>query len=436
MNKVMALAILIALLISACGNASPTPQAATPIPKATATLETTRPPTPTDTHLPSATPAPTTTPLPVYTPSPADHTVCASGCDFTTIQSAIDSANVASGAVIEVTDPIHTEAGIIVNKDVTIRGHGADVTIVQAHETLEESPERVFSVPEGITVIIEDLTIRHGWPSNEKEHGGGVENYGNLTLRNCIITKNSARGGGGVSSRTGSLTVISCTVSDNVARGDGPRGEECGGGGGLKCSSGTMTVINSTVTGNQAGIKAEGLGGGIRTGCACTSEILNTTVSGNSAVRYGGGIAAAGTVQITNCTITENSVRSRGGALWIRDVTDIENTIIAGNIGGGDCVFGGQGGLLGTGELGTTKNNFIGDGSCNADFSGDPMLGPLADNGGTTLTYALLPGSPAIDAIPAANCPISTDQRGAPRSIALTSPDTACDIGAFELQDD
>jgi predicted outer membrane repeat protein len=285
-------------------------------------------------------------------------------------------------------------------------------------------------------VLIESMTIRHGWPSNEKEHGGGIENYGDLTLRDCQVTQNSARGGGGVSSRTGSLTVINCTISENVARGDGPRGEECGGGGGLKCSSGTMTVLNSTVINNQAGIKSEGLGGGIRTGCACTAEILNTTVSGNKAARYGGGIAAAGDVQIIHCTITENSVRSKGGALWIRDVTSIANTIIAGNTGGGDCVFGGQGGILGTGELGITSNNLVGDGSCNAEFSGDAGLAPLAENGGATLTHALLLDSPALDAIPASSCPLPSDQRGAPRPVALTGSETSCDIGAIEMQGD
>ena len=58
----------------------------------------------------------------------------------------------------------------------------------------------------------------------------------------------------------------------------------------------------------------------------------------------------------------------------------------------------------------------------------DPLLGPLADNGGPTSTHALLPGSPAIDAIPVADCtydddgdpgtpdvPLTTDQRGVPR---------------------
>jgi hypothetical protein len=54
----------------------------------------------------------------------------------------------------------------------------------------------------------------------------------------------------------------------------------------------------------------------------------------------------------------------------------------------------------------------------------DPLLGSLADNGGPTLTHALLAGSPAIDAGDNAVCP-ATDQRGVAR-------DAACDIGSFE----
>jgi hypothetical protein len=56
----------------------------------------------------------------------------------------------------------------------------------------------------------------------------------------------------------------------------------------------------------------------------------------------------------------------------------------------------------------------------------DPKLGPLADNGGPTLTMALLPGSPAIDAGNTSLAP-ATDQRGFPRPAGL-----AADIGAFE----
>ena len=64
----------------------------------------------------------------------------------------------------------------------------------------------------------------------------------------------------------------------------------------------------------------------------------------------------------------------------------------------------------------------------------DPLLGPLQDNGGPTFTHALLPGSPAIDAVPVAECtdpdgnPLTMDQRGSHRPSGV-----GCDKGAFEL---
>ena len=108
----------------------------------------------------------------------------------------------------------------------------------------------------------------------------------------------------------------------------------------------------------------------------------------------------------------------------------VNNTIIANSVGLGDC----RG--VGFTSLG---HNLDSDGSCGlsgpGDISGvDPLLGPLAVNGGPTKTHALLTGSPAIDAVPIADCtdpdgnPITTDQRGVPRP-----QDAACDIGAFEF---
>lgn len=430
--KPIAAVMVVLTLVAGCGKSMPTATPAPPTATLVPYMATSVPVAATMTEVPSFANTlipPTDTPIPP-TPLPATDTVCTSGCDFTSIQSAIN----AGGAIIEITDPVHTEAGIVVSEDitVTIRGLGAYATIVQAYETLEDSPERVFLIMEGATVTLEEMTVRHGRPSVEDEHGGGIMNYGTLTVRNCVITANSARGGGGIDNRHATLTIIGSTISNNVARGDGPRGVECGGGGGVKCSSGTMTLINSTIAGNQAGIGGAGLGGGIRTGCDCTAEIVNSTISGNMAAKWGGGVAAAGTVSITNCTISGNAVRGGGGALWVRGDVNLENTIIANNTGGKNCVihqdFGGQG------KLGMTSNNLIEDGSCNADFSGDPKLGHLADNGGDTLTHALLQGSPAIDAIPTISCTLRTDQRGAFRPIALISPDTPCDIGAFEVQ--
>jgi len=100
------------------------------------------------------------------------------------------------------------------------------------------------------------------------------------------------------------------------------------------------------------------------------------------------------------------------------------NTIIANSTAGGDCAN--------ASIIGTHTNNLVEDGSCSATFSGDPLLGALANNGPSigsgqaTLTHALLPGSPAIDAGDDASC-LPTDQRGIPR------PQGAhCDIGAYE----
>jgi hypothetical protein len=58
----------------------------------------------------------------------------------------------------------------------------------------------------------------------------------------------------------------------------------------------------------------------------------------------------------------------------------------------------------------------------------NPKLGPLANNGGPTLTMALLPGSPAINAADQAAAP-PTDQRGVPRPQG-----PGVDMGAFEYQ--
>ena len=77
-------------------------------------------------------------------------------------------------------------------------------------------------------------------------------------------------------------------------------------------------------------------------------------------------------------------------------------------------------------------HNIIEDGTCITDpssFSGDPMLGPLQDNGGPTETHALLAGSPAIDEIPSENCEVDSDQRGVPRPQG-----DGCDIGSYELE--
>jgi hypothetical protein len=369
---------------------------------------------------------------------PATDTVCASGCDFSTIQAAIDYAETADGVIIQVTDPIHTEAGIIVNGGitVTIRGLRAAETIVQAHETLDEAPERVFLVETGAIVTLEKMTIRHGKPSVEEDCGGGIMNYGTLTLRSCSVTDSTANGGAGICN-SGALTVINSTVANNVAHEKAPRGLECGCGGGIKSGGESLVLINSTISGNQAGSGGLGRnrGGGVHVGCGCTAVFTNSTISGNRAAHQGGGVYLAGTLRLVNCTITNNRASAKGGGIHILGHLDYENTIIAYNTGkGGECTLGATADNTKKGTIGVNSNNLVENGRCGADFSGDPMLGGLANNGGETKTHALLAGSPAIDAIPVVSCTLPIDQRWMERPVAAGEDTPLCDIGAFEWQ--
>lgn len=88
------------------------------------------------------------------------HTVGASGADFTTVTLALVAAS--NGDIIEIIDAIHEEAGIQINKNVTVQGLGMNNTIVQAASSEGIATDRVFSVAIGFTAIIKNMTIRYG----------------------------------------------------------------------------------------------------------------------------------------------------------------------------------------------------------------------------------------------------------------------------------
>jgi hypothetical protein len=326
----------------------------------------------------------------------------------------------------------------------------------------------------GATITITGLTISNGFVSANQ--GGGLFNFaGNtLTLRDVVVEGNTASGGsggdsGGINNYTGAtLTLINSRVIGNTAS---------GGGGGIG-NTGTLTVINSTISGNKASI-----GGGVLTDFA-TATFDSSTISGNQALTAGGGgIQSDGTgasssppqLTLTNSTVANNTAAQFGGGINTVDedvsptaepTTTLASSTVVGNhadIGGGlaqaqsnyvvrnsliahnvatasspDCqnggadVYGSQGyNLIGT-DAGCTGFTGAGD-QVNV---ANPLIGPLASNGGPTQTIALLSGSPAIHrgnpATPGsggAACP-ATDQRGLPRG-GLAG---RCDIGAFQVQ--
>jgi hypothetical protein len=403
-----------------------------PLPTATPTAVPTRTPAPTSTPLsPTSTPlSPTITPpSPAYEPDAVTITVGADDRDFVTIQDAIADAGTSPGDVITVIDPVHTEAGITVDKDVVIQGLGAGRTVVQAHAALSEAPDRVFLVPEGVTAAIKGMTIRHGHPTAFPQSGGGIANFGTLTLEKSIIRDNSANDGGGIFNH-GLLTVTNCTISGNTADKVAPPGYECGSGGGIKNGfQGKLALNNCTISGNHAVGKA----GGLFVACEGQAALANCTISGNQAEGVGGGLFVKGGTELVHCTVSDNASREPGGGIYVRSSLDFTNCIVANNWKE-DIYLGGPGGFQGKGVIGTNVNNWVGDGSCPSEYCGDPMLGPLADNGGDTPTHALLPGSPAIDVLPMPACKVPADQRGEPRLSHISSLEPVCDLGAFERQ--
>ena len=259
--------------------------------------------------------------------------------------------------------------------------------------------------------------------------GGIVVTAGTLTVARTRIIGNIAPGGPGglLSTGVGTTThVTDSTISGNSSG--------SGLGGGLFASGGTLTMSNSTVANNTASA-----GGGIF-GSSAALTLSNVTVTGNTATApagVGGGLGVAGgSLTLTNGTVTGNRAfgLSIGGGISNTGATvTLRNTIVAGNTAstGADC-----GGLT---AITSAGHNIDGENTCALSQPGDqsntdPMLGPLQNNGGPTLTRAPLGGSPAIDAGDNAGCP-GTDQRGGPRPLDTETAGVAvCDIGAVEVE--
>lgn len=306
--------------------------------------------------------------------------------------------------------------------DFTVPGD-AGVTVRRA----DDMPNfRIFTITEGSVVAISGLTVSNGRVSS----GGGIRNEGTLTLTDSTVSGNRAQFGGGIAN-VGTLKLTNSTVSGNsLGIFDFFSGPEIYGAG--IGNSGTLTLTNSTVSGNIAVSIGLGTGGGIanlkntlfnRIGKV---TLTNSTVSGNSTNYEGGGIYNLDecTVTLINSTVSGNSADYQGGGIANEGTLILRNTIVANSAGGDVANFAT---ILGS-------HNLVEDGSIGGDtISGDPKLGPLANNGGRTKTHALLAGSIAINAGSNTLIPdgVTTDQRG-PGFARISGGKV--DIGAFETQ--
>jgi CSLREA domain-containing protein len=293
---------------------------------------------------------------------------------------------------------------ITLDKDLTIDGSG-----LSSHVRVSGGGSvRVFRV-ENATVAIDHLDILNGYA----DFGGAIDTFScTLTVSNITFSGNSADVGGAINNNHATLHVIDSSFVDNSA---------AGFSGAINNYYGTVTIVGSTIAGNTALT-----GGGLVNNMGYVT-VTNSTWYGNSGTSAAGGLFSYGDtghesiMWIRNSTLSGNSSPVGGGIInGANSTLYMWNTIVADSPSGGDCVN--------DGTIAANINNLIEDGTCSPAVTGDPLLGPLADNGGPTQTMALGVGSPAIDAGDDATCE-AVDQRGVSRPQGVH-----CDIGAYETE--
>jgi hypothetical protein len=240
-------------------------------------------------------------------------------------------------------------------------------------------------------VIAADLTKNRG---DAASVGGGIYNApgGDLTFTHSRMVGNGAAQGGGIANVLGTMklghSILLHKYSQNAGSGVYNLGE--------------LTLRNTTLTENRGG-DGHVVGGGVYNGGTLT--LTNSTLVAN-VVDTGGGIYNAGTLFLRHTILAHNG-GSQGPDLW-GSVTSLGHNLV----------------LDPSDAQGLVKTDLV---------NIDPRLGPLQDNGGPTLTYALKCDSPAIDAgDPEFTGPPRYDQRGDGYNRIANG---VVDIGAYEVQD-
>lgn len=293
-------------------------------------------------------------------------------------------------------------------------------------------------------VTLSDVHVLNNYSGGD---GGGIyDPAAPLSIENSIISGNiSGTGNGGGIYGEGALTIRTTTIGAMVTDSNYTGNSAENGGGLFETGFHTSTIEQSAINGNSA------ISGGGMAGRRLVEDVItNTTIAGNTAEDTGGGITTNGRVTLVNDTVADNTVGSdsEGGGAGLNSFATggggqynftLVNTILANN-----TVSTTPATLANCGGTGSSQT-FVSDGhnledgdTCGFAAAGDlpntdPLLQPLAMNGGLSETMALPMASPAVDTGDNASCP-NNDQRDSLRPADGNMDGTfICDIGAFEL---
>jgi hypothetical protein len=380
---------------------------------------------------------------------------------------------------------LHSGAVALPQDEITLGGPGASALTITGMYNGTQEHDRIFKHTGNSYLVIAGMTISDGYVINlayqGAAYGGCIYSAGtavllSATVQNCsthidngfsegggifakqgielkysLITNNVATGilyasDGGGAYTPGRFYAKYSTISGNVATTE--RFQE-GYGGGVR-AGGNMLIQSSTIVGNYAGTSFGGIDSYNRYGYApFTTTIANSTISGNSAGYFVGGFYSnLGKIHVYNSTIALNhqgktDYADIAAGMFVQNFRGVPavtliSTLIAGNTAGGnasDFSIRTNGTLTGSNNLVTSSNVTM-----PADtLTACPLLGPLRDNGGPTLTHALLSGSPGIDKGLNPNNYVE-DQRGdgsdLPPYPYPRISGSAADVGAYEVRQD
>lgn len=396
--------------------------------------------------------------------------------------------------------------GYLLIKDVTLTRGGSDgpgaalTSRGEVEITGSKVQQNLSEEPGGGVFSMRRITVRDSVITNNlaNDDGGGLyARRGGVQVFDSVVSNNLVDGSGGAIGSTGDILLVRSNSDGNTTDGDGGAlyadedgdvtvvdstvdGSDADGpGGAIWTLDGDVTVVGSTLNGNRADDRGGAIGG------EADVVVINSTVARNFASAHvGGGIFARGNLYVANSTVSNNYAEGEGGGVLGGGVVRLDHATIldnvssvAANVGAGERLES-FASIIGpaktdvSNELQPTERNcnrddgamsfgynFVFDVSCGLTAptdvvgQGDPMLGPLGDNGGFGETRLPEAGSPVLDRVSPDDCELlpfedfikegdqhleglvdrpalmGMDQRGVKRPQG-----TNCDVGAVELE--